>query len=129
MSKSLTFSVALFAALSLGLAAPAAAQLPAANKTVHAEDLAAAGYATAMEGIRLLHPQMRLGRGIPSLDGQDRATPMVYLDGIRVEPSTLREIHRSALVSITYLDAMTATTRYGTNHQSGAIVVVTRAGR
>ena len=54
---------------------------------------------------------------------------MVYLDGIRVRGvDVLRHISVSDVQSISYLDALTATIRYGTNHTGGAILVVTQRG-
>jgi outer membrane lipoprotein SlyB len=54
-------------------------------------------------------------------------TIVVYLDGAKLGGvRMLREIPVASIVSIRHLDARTATFQYGTGHDHGAIVVLTR---
>jgi hypothetical protein len=48
----------------------------------------------------------------------------VYVDGgYRGEPYVLRELRSEGIAEIAYLDASSATTRFGTGHDNGAIMV------
>lgn len=55
-----------------------------------------------------------------------RTEVQVYLNGTRqTGPEALAGISRDAVIEIVYLDASDATTRFGTGHESGAIIVRT----
>ncbi len=52
---------------------------------------------------------------------------MVYVDNQRTGgPAMLQQLSITVIQEITFLDAITATQRYGTGHASGAILVATR---
>ena len=52
----------------------------------------------------------------------------VYVDGsLRGGTYVLRDLMSHSVVSIMYLDGSDATTRFGTNHENGAILVKTGA--
>ncbi len=51
----------------------------------------------------------------------------VYVDGLRYGPlESLYQISTNTIERIEYLSALDATTRYGTGHMGGAILVVIR---
>lgn len=81
---------------------------------------------TAYEVVEQLRPEFLRTRGQSSFTMMP-AEAIVYLDGNRLgPPSTLRGISKETLREIRYLDSRDATTRFGTNHRGGAILVVTR---
>jgi hypothetical protein len=61
------------------------------------------------------------------MGGSDRAGPVVYLDGVRVGTlDELRRLRADAVAEMEYLSPSDATNRFGTNHDTGAILVTTR---
>ena len=52
--------------------------------------------------------------------------PAVYLNGVRMEFTELRGISDDHIERISLLSPTDATTRFGTNHTAGAIMIVTR---
>ena len=52
-----------------------------------------------------------------------RQPVQVYINGARGTSSSLRNIQAAAVIDILYLNAADATTRFGTGHDNGAIVV------
>jgi len=81
---------------------------------------------TALDAIRRLRPHyLRTTR----VNGE-ACDPRVYLDGLRLVGGidALRDIPATTVHEIRRLDALDATTRYGTGHQGGAIVITTKRG-
>ena len=64
--------------------------------------------------------------------GDPRATAasipiIIYMDDVRLgEPSSLTNIPASRVKEIRFMNARDATTRYGTGHSSGVILVLTK---
>jgi outer membrane receptor protein involved in Fe transport len=66
------------------------------------------------------------GRGTGSFSQQE--VVQVYVNGQHAEGvSALRQIEPSTVLSVEYLGGIEATSRYGTGHGAGAIVVRTGA--
>lgn len=66
-------------------------------------------------------------RGVSSLSSGGGADVVVYRDGVRLGgASYLTDIATEMIVSVRYLSGPEASSRYGLNHQRGAILVVTR---
>jgi hypothetical protein len=101
---------------------------PAALRVITAQDIALRGGQTAMDGVRLLYPGFLTGRAGATLQTQSRPLPLVYLDGARVDFSTLERIDREDVEKMEYVKPIDAQMRYGNGHQGGAIVVTTRRG-
>jgi len=81
---------------------------------------------TAMALIRRLRPAWLRARGQDSLSGRNTTYPVVYVDDIRHGGlDTLHDIPASEILSVRFLGAADATTRWGTGHPSGVINVVT----
>jgi hypothetical protein len=96
-----------------------------------ADEIAEVSALTAYEAIELARPRWLVPRTLragatPSM-GSDRGGPVVYLDGVRVGGlGELRRVRADAVATMEYLSPSDATNRFGTNHDSGAIVVTTR---
>lgn len=119
----------------LGLAAVACASAGgrkarlATHNVITADEIAHVGATTALEAIQRLQPRMlEKQRGPSSINFEDQAQIMVYVDGSRlggIESLTL--IQSAAIVEIRFLSASEATIRYGSGNAAGAIVITTRA--
>ena len=78
---------------------------------------------TAHDVVRQLRPLWMQPRAV----GGVREEPVVYVDNMRRGGlMALREVPATAVLEIRYLDAADATTRLGTGHRAGAILVTTR---
>lgn len=84
---------------------------------------------TAYDVIRTLRPAFLRTRGSSTMGLSAEPVLVVYLDMIKVDgPSTtnLRRISSAQIRSIEYLNGIDATTRFGTDHGAGAILISTR---
>ena len=101
----------------------------AANLITEAE-IGATAYQNALEVVQNLRPQMLIPRGVGSDASGMSATSIaiiVYMDDVRLgEPGSLVNIPASRVKEIRFMNARDATTRYGTGHSSGVIVVTTK---
>ncbi|HSG08784.1 MAG TPA: hypothetical protein VLA36_10535 [Longimicrobiales bacterium] len=69
-------------------------------------------------------PNWLRGRGSPNLRGTGPVLPVVYVGRVRQgSVEVLRGIAISGLLELRYLDAISATTRYGDGHSGGVIEV------
>lgn len=83
------------------------------------------GSRTLDEIIRQRRPMWLTTRGTASLQGGDEI--VVYRDGVPTGgPAILRTMPAETVESVQFLPAAEATTRFGTGHTLGAILVVTR---
>jgi hypothetical protein len=94
-----------------------------------AEQLANYQHLNAFDAIRQTRPQwLRNTRGQSSLrqSSSDRRGLRVYVDGVLLGGAAdLRSLEVRAIHEARFLDSRQATTRFGTNHAEGAIVVTT----
>ena len=94
-----------------------------------AEQLANYQHMNAFDAIRQLRPQwLRSNRGQSSVraSSQQQRGLRVYVDGILLGGTAdLRSLEVRAIHEARFLDSREATTRFGTNHAEGAIVVTT----
>jgi hypothetical protein len=100
--------------------------------TLSAEAIEAAPerHVTAHDLVQGLRPAWLQRRGSATVQNPGAGAVAVYLDGTRIGGAeSLRQIRREALLSIQYLDPSDATTRFGTGHSGGVILVNTRSGR
>ena len=85
---------------------------------VHAED--------AYSLLQRLRPQFLRSRGSVSMRNAADAYPLVYLNNVRHGGvSSLRDIPVTDIQEIRFISAADATTRWGTGHGSGVIMVST----
>lgn len=100
-----------------------------ANVITEAE-ISSSVYQNALEVVQNLRPQMLIPRGVGSdATGLSAASIpiIIYMDDVRLgEPSSLTNIPASRVKEIRFLNARDATTRYGTGHSSGVILVLTK---
>jgi hypothetical protein len=104
---------------------------PRMNRNViTAEEIAATERAgSAYEIVQALRPNWLRTRAGGTVTNPGAGEPVVYVDGIRMGGTNmLRQIERSGIVTLQYLDAKDATTRFGTGHSGGVIMVGTRRG-
>lgn len=84
---------------------------------------------TAWDLIQRLRPAMLRPRTFSLRGGRSSAavSPVAYLDNVRLNDlRSLQQVWREQVYEIRYLSASEATTRWGTGHASGAILVITR---
>lgn len=88
------------------------------------QEIAATTAANAFEAVRILRPQWLRRRGAVSITQQSDI--VVYVDDVRFGgPQSLQGLSAASVISIQYLDASSATQRWGTDHVHGAILVRT----
>jgi hypothetical protein len=101
----------------------------AANVITEAE-IGASTYQNALEIVQNLRPGMLIPRGTGSdATGMSAASIpiIIYMDDVRLgEPSSMINIPANRVKEIRFMNARDATTRYGTGHSSGVIVVTTK---
>lgn len=91
------------------------------------EEIAGIDAMDAYDLIRMLRPYWLRGRGAKSFLNVQASYPMVYLNKARLGSiDSLREISASNITTIKFLSAGEATTLYGLNHASGAIMITIR---
>lgn len=113
-----------------GSATPQTASTPArgnSNLIVEAE-IAAAGVTNALEAVQRLRPTMLRGRASQGFsDTQSNSGIVIYVDGIQTGGvSTLANVSALNVKEIRFISAADATTRFGTGHPMGAILVSTK---
>ena len=93
-------------------------------------EIGASTYQNALEVVQNLRPQMLIPRGIgsdPTGTLAARIPIIVYMDDVRLgEPASMINIPSSRVKEIRFMNARDATTRYGTGHSSGVILVTTK---
>jgi hypothetical protein len=82
----------------------------------------------AYEVVQRLRPGWLRTRGRISIQYPTAQNPVVYVDNIRFgSPNSLRQVSVDAIEEIRYMGASEATTRFGTGHAGGVILVRTRS--
>lgn len=90
------------------------------------EEMARAGHNDAFSAVQSMRPQWLRVRGASSMSGGGEAV-QVYLDGSRLGGvDHLRSLTVTSISTISHLDGLEATQRYGLGHGAGAILVSTR---
>jgi hypothetical protein len=98
------------------------------SEVITEEELLDIGELSAYEAVRRLRPRWLSLRGpLTTMNPGARQGIRVYVDGgFRGGVDELKSLQASDVGSMRFLDAREATTRYGTDHADGAIVVRTR---
>ena len=103
---------------------------PARNRTIlFPDEISQYGTAgrSAYDLIRQLRPEFLRSRGATSLRDLTPPTAVVYLDGVKYgDLNSLKLISAEQLTKVQYLNGSEATTRYGTDHVGGAILITTK---
>jgi len=88
------------------------------------DEIQAASVATAYQAVARLRPEWLHRRGQMSIRDPSAGAVVVYLDGLREGGATaLEAIAAENVLAMEYLDGSEATTRFGTGHAGGAILV------
>lgn len=103
------------------------AQAPGrASDVITMEEIEAAEVPTAYDVVARLRPNWLRGRGSPTLRSGP-VLPVVYVAGVRQgSVETLRNLSRTGVTRLRFIDATTATTRWGSGHSGGVIEVTVR---
>lgn len=93
------------------------------------EQLQEGNHFTAFEAVRSLRPSWLRERPM-SISNPEGAEVVVYVDGVRMAAGleSLRQLRTDTIVRMEYMTPSDATTRFGTGHVGGAILVTTRRG-
>ena len=93
---------------------------------ITAEEIQAQHFANAYDLINALRPNWLRSRSA-SFGASGQVGVMIYVDGNRLGSADyLRQIAAGQIESARYLNGPEATTRYGTNHASGAILITSK---
>ena len=91
------------------------------------QELNEVSFSTVFEAVRALRPRWLQARSGASLRTPEPQTAMVYIDGqLRGGLNEMWNLLPTEVSEIRYMSASDATTRFGTNHVGGAIVITTR---
>ncbi len=83
--------------------------------------------ATAYDLLAQLRPEYLRNRGSVSIKNNVQATAVVYVDGTKFgDLEALRNVNAEHIFRVDYLSASDATTRFGTDHTGGAILITTK---
>lgn len=82
----------------------------------------------ALEAVQKLRPQWLRGRGAAAF-GRAPDVVMIYLNDVRLGgPTALAQLMTDGVKEIRFYNAADATSRWGTDHTAGAIVVTMKSG-
>ncbi len=97
------------------------------RNVIPAEELLEFPHNTLFDAVRALRPRWLQGRTGTSLRSPGRQTPRVYVDGqSRGGIGEMRSMLPGEVGTIRFMSPTDATTRFGTNHIAGAIVITTK---
>jgi hypothetical protein len=98
---------------------------PSDRTVITREEMQSSGYANAYMVVEALRPQWLKMRGTSSIYQVESIK--VYLDGLLLGgPEYLKQIMTSSIATMSHLDGLAASQRWGLDHGQGAIVVSTR---
>jgi len=91
------------------------------------DEIEASTTTNAWDLISQVRPNWLRGRGTPSLRNTQVPLPLVYLDDRRQgDLNVLRSFPTGGIAELRYINATTATTRFGNGHAGGVIQIVPR---
>lgn len=123
-----------FATLALtGCSAATAGSGGASDDVITRAEIVETRAHSAFDVVRRLRPQFLRFRGrmdtAPGRTGPGMTEPVVYIDGVRLGGvASLRSIEAVDVAEIRYMSGADATTRFGTGHVAGVILVRTTTG-
>jgi hypothetical protein len=110
--------------LVLGACGSTGVQERGSRDVLTAEEIRQASGATAYDVVQQLRPQFLRVRSGRTIQASGPTGPIVYVDNIRSGGlDALRMIRAESVSEIRYINAADATTRFGTGHMAGAILV------
>lgn len=100
---------------------------PLAPDVISPEEISASSATNAYDLVAQVRPNWLRGRGTPSFRNRAVELPVVYVgDRRQGSPEILRSFATNAIAGLRYINATTATTRYGNGHAGGIIEVMLR---
>lgn len=97
---------------------------------VSSEELVATHVTTLYQALQQIRPEYLHDRGFTSLQTPRAQVPMVYVDNVLMgDIGYLESVNVADVAEVRRISASEATTRFGTGHAGGAILVVTHAMR
>lgn len=94
---------------------------------ITAEELMEVPHSTVFEAVRALRPRWLQARAGATFSSREPQTARVYIDGqLRGGLDEMWNLLPSEVSEVQFMSASDATTRFGTNHIGGAIVIMTR---
>lgn len=97
------------------------------RRVLLASEIATIPGTTAYDAIMRLRPEFLRTRGADSPSNPLPMTPEIYVDDMHLGGiETLRTLRAEQIARVEYLGASDATTRFGTGHTAGVILIKTR---
>lgn len=125
--RSIFILLLLLGMVACGSARPRDTATPTDRNVVTGEAIMETRVATAFEALERLRPEFLRARGPFSMRSPGAGLPVVYVDNVRAgDINQLRSIPASSVSLIEFISAADATTRWGTGHAGGALLVHTR---
>jgi hypothetical protein len=112
----------------LGCATPRSGTKPSSDRNLLLSgEIERTSAVNAYDAVRQRRPEWLRRRGRSSIQNATADVLVIYLDGARLgSPQTLRSIAAGSILEIRHLDGPDATTRFGTGHAGGALLIRTR---
>lgn len=118
---------ALVAALAACSSATQSSRAAQDRSILSSDEIQTVAATTAHEAVSRLRPEWLRRRGRISIQNPGAGEVVVYVDDVRFGgPESLRSIRVESVLQMERLDASDATTRFGTGHAGGAILVRTQ---
>jgi TonB-dependent receptor-like protein len=120
-------AVAIAATLACSSATTQGSRTATSRRVLLGDEIRSVSATSAHEAVQRLRPEWLRRRGQISIRDPSAGEVIVYLDGVRYGgPGSLQNIRAEMIMQMEFLDASDATTRFGTGHGGGAILVRTR---
>jgi hypothetical protein len=117
--------VLLVLAIAAGCSSNAAGGRASRSDTITVDDLRAANATNLYDAVRTIRPNWLRARSPNSLQNQGQV--QVYFDDTRIGGvENLRQLPTQGVAYIRWYDPISASSRWGLDHEQGAIVVSTR---
>ncbi len=126
--RATTSAIVTMALLSAGCASSGESSGTSRSRNLITEaELMEVPHSTVYEAVRALRPRWLQARAGATFQSREQQTARVYIDGqLRGELGEMWNLLPTEVSEIRFMSASDATTRFGTNHIGGAIVITTR---
>jgi len=119
--------LALAALAAVGCASRSGASPSGTRDLLRSDEIERISAVTAYDAVRQLRPEWLRRRGRSSMQNANAEILVIYLNGTRLgNVQMLSGVAAGSILEILHLDAADATTRFGTGHGGGALLIRTR---
>jgi hypothetical protein len=120
--------VGVFLALAMGACASSGeGRTSGSPDLIDREQIEASSARNAYDLVNQLRPRWLRGRGSGSIQSPDSGLPVVYIGEVRHgDVESLRGFNTDGIEELRFINATTATTRYGSGHAGGVIRITLR---